>query len=238
MAEKYLQNPDASCGAEYVATALRKLRVKTEVYFDDRDSIPINEPHIFVANHPCGFIDGLVALSVIFSIRSDVKAIANQLILSITSPNVHEFLIPIRRRGHRNQPLDIKGMKEIQTHLRGGRSLLVFPGGWVASSSNNGRVKDHAWDPTVGHMILKYRTQVTPIFIGGKNSRLFYAARRTKMRLGSLLLLRELSKKKGSTVEVAIGKTIPYSEMEILDDNTKITQLLQTRTYQLSERTR
>jgi putative hemolysin len=92
----------------------------------------------------------------------------------------------------------------------------MFPAGEVASARRS-NPEDATWHPTIGRLAAATGAEVLPVFIDGENSRLFYAAGRVHPLLRTLLLGRELLRKRGTTVRIRIGRAIAVNGYARLD---------------------
>src|SRR5215472_8627681 len=74
-----------------VERLLQSLEIQVQVSQKDLDHIPRAGPVLVVVNHPSGILDGAVLAKLLFSLRSDVKILANHLLTAI--PEIKDVLI-------------------------------------------------------------------------------------------------------------------------------------------------
>lgn len=216
---------------EFVNGVLRLLAIRAKTIFCDLDSIPKEGPVIFVANHPCGMIDGLIGLSITHTVRPDVRVVGNKSLLAFE--NMASLVIPVERPNQRQR--GIEGIREILLHLDAGNALLFYPAGWVASYVLGKGIQECPWSSSVGRLAIKYRSPIVPIFFGGRNSYAFHMIRFISQPVSSSFLLRELFNKINRTIPVCVGKTIPNQEIEDVDESQVLASLLRERTLDLAQ---
>ena len=82
---------------------------------------------------------------------------------------------------------------------------------------------------------LSYITRVTlPIYFEGSNSQLYHIANKIGQTFRYSLMMYELKRKIGHTVNLHIGSLIPFQKMEEIGDLAKITKFLKEQTYSLA----
>jgi putative hemolysin len=220
---------------DFCARALRALAVDIDVQHDALSQVPRTGPIIVVANHPFGALDGLVLLALMRRVRPDVRLLANRWIACV--PELRDCLVPVDLFG---RPAD--AIRRNSTALRAGIHWLerggclgMFPAGEVAHDETpDGRVNDSPWRHTAAELALRTGATVVPLFVAGQNSRLFRAAGRVHPLLRTALLPRELWAKRGSTVSVRVGPSIPPGEIASRSGATARTALLRARLEHLA----
>ena len=71
------------------------------------------------------------------------------------------------------------------------------------------------------------------MYFEGQNSHLFHVANKMGQTFRYSLMMYELKRKIGDTINVHIGNIIPYSELEEIGDKIRITEFLRNKTYSL-----
>ena len=175
--------------------------------------IPRSGPVIVAANHPHGIIDGLVMMAALRRARPDFRVLTNQLLARI--PELNDcclFVDPFEGPGA--EARSRAGLRAAHLWLRRGGAIVVFPAGEVAHARRAHGVRaDSPWKATMGRLAMATGAQIAPAFIEGANSRMFYAAGRVHPALRTLLLPRELLKKRGSAIVVRFGKPLLASDL-------------------------
>ena len=176
---------------------LRALNITINVSAADLDSIPSSGPVIVAANHPHGLVDGLVLIAALRRVRPDIRVLTNQLLNRI--PELRDcclFVDPFNGPGA--EARSRAGLRAAHLWLRRGGALIVFPAGEVAHARRmDGGHADSPWKPAMGRLAIATGAKVIPAFIHGGNGGAFYAAGRIHPALRTLLLPRELLKKRG-----------------------------------------
>ena len=197
----------------FESRALRALEIKADVSEADLDLIPRTGPVIVAANHPHGVVDGLLLMSALRRIRPDIRVLTNQLLARI--PELRDcclFVDPFN--GPSAEARSRAGLRAAHLWLRAGGALIVFPAGEVAHIQRAGGERaDSTWKPAMSRLAMATGAPVIPAFIRGRNSRMFYAAGRVHPLLRTLLLPRELLKKRGSTLAVRFGPAIHVDQL-------------------------
>jgi putative hemolysin len=200
----------------FEARALRALEVLPQTSGDDISRIPMSGPLIVAANHPHGLLDGLVLIDLVRRARPDIRVLTNHLLARI--PELRElclFVDPFN--GPDAAARSRAGLRAAHLWLRKGGALIVFPAGEVAHvRGQDGAFAESSWKPTMSRLAIATGAQVVPAFIEGGNSRLFYVAGQIHSSLRTMMLARELLKKRGATVTVRFGN--PISRTDVSQD--------------------
>jgi putative hemolysin len=198
-------------GETFEERVLGTLGVRFGIDAGEKTRIPATGPLIVAANHPTGALDGIVLTEVVRQVRTDVRVLANHLLRVV--PELHGscfFVDPFGGPGAAGRSRG--GLRAAHLWLRRGGALVMFPAGEVASV-RRANLQDAPWHPTIGRLAAATGAHVLPVFIDGENSRLFYAAGRVHPLLRTLLLGRELLRKRGTTMPVRIGTAVAPAEV-------------------------
>jgi putative hemolysin len=197
----------------FPTSALRVLDARVNCRTDEVGHVPADGPLIVAGNHPHGALDGLLLLDLIGRARKDVRLLANHLLAHI--PELRDlcfFVDPFERPGAAERSL--AGLRAALLWLRRGGALVVFPAGEVAHMRRaDGSIADSPWRSTVGRIALTTGARVVPVRIEGANSPLFYAAGRIHPLLRTVLLSRELLRRRGRSVTVRVGKALSTDDL-------------------------
>lgn len=217
-------------------TALRVLGVTWEAADADLERIPRNGPAIIVANHPFGGLDGVVLGSLLNSVRSDSRLLVNELLTRIVE--MRPWLFAVNAFGGRGAARDNVGaMRSAVRWVRGGGLLGVFPSGTVSHLHlRRCAVSDPVWQESIARLIRLSHATVIPVHFTGRNSMLFQLAGLLHPRLRTLLLPRELMKRKQSHIHVRIGRPIPFEQLARFEADRDLADFLRLRTYVLDNR--
>jgi putative hemolysin len=169
----------------------------------DRQKIPSEGRLICVSNHPLGALDGLALLKAVSEIRSDVRIVANDLLLHID--NLRDMFLPFTLD---SRSIQRDNLIEISKALNNDEAVIFFPSGTV-SRLNGLTIKDGYWHKGAIYFAQKHQVPILPVFVKAKNSLLFYIISIFSSRLSMLMLPRELFNKKNRTITIKIGEPIP-----------------------------
>ncbi|ELY2472012.1 lysophospholipid acyltransferase family protein [Cronobacter sakazakii] len=192
-------------GLDMVEQVLEHLDIRCDLPARSLEQIPDNGPLVVVANHPTGTADGLALLYAISRVRRDVRVVANRM-LSHLEP-LSSLFIAVDNIGNRTRKTAIK---EMEAHLERGGALIFFPAGEVSRPGLDG-IQDGVWNAGFVKLASRYRAPVLPVHIAGRNSLAFYGAALVAPPLAMLMLIREMFRKRGTTLPVNIGERIPWS---------------------------
>jgi putative hemolysin len=199
-------------GFDFVEQVLAYFSFTYRVNDQQRERIPETGRIIIIANHPIGTLDGLALIKCVKEIRSDVKVIANNMLMAIRP--LHEILLPVNNMQGGTQKLNIQN---INLHLRNEGVLIVFPAGEVSRLRPNG-IRDTKWQSGFLRMAKANHCPVLPVYLNAKNSAFFYGVSLLYKPAASALLVKEMFKKKNKNMDITIGEVIPldaFSQLPI-----------------------
>jgi putative hemolysin len=191
---------------DFLEAANQRLGLSYTVSNSSLENIPVSGRVVIVANHPLGSLDGLALLSLIYSVRKDVKVVVNELLWSM-SP-LRPFFLPINNMSKSQNPKE--KLLNIQQSLESEEAVIFFPAGEVSRLSIKG-IRDGKWRSGFLKMAKHTKSPILPIHVGGKNSRFFYGFSLIAKPLSALFLVREMFKNVSLTLPIKIGKLIPFS---------------------------
>jgi putative hemolysin len=217
---------------------LAALDVECNCDEDDLRLIPRTGPVIIMANHPHGILDGILAVSLLTRVRSDVKIVSTSMLSFL--PGISKQLIAVEVFQTRTAKTEnMKALRQAIRWLESGGLLLVFPAGAVSRFSFLCMgATDARWSPHFVALAKRVSAKMIPLFISGSNSILFHAMSLVKDELGTAMLTRELMKKRNSRVAVQIGHTITAEALSRFETRREATKYVHFRTYLLANRSR
>lgn len=198
-------------GLDFVDSLLSELKV--QVHLEGVEHIPLDEPVIFASNHPLGGLDGVAFMQAIGKYRKDVKFLVNDILMNIR--NLEPLFIPVNKLGGQSKT----GIAAIENAYASDQAVLVFPAGLV-SRKINGRIVDLEWKKSFISKAKKYKKDIVPVYIDGRNSNFFYNLARLRNKIGlkanieMLYLPDELFAQRGKDITIRIGKRIPYTHFD------------------------
>jgi putative hemolysin len=116
--------------------------------------------------------------------------------------------------------------------------LIIFPAGEVSRLGLKG-VRDGLWNNGFVKLASATKAPILPVFMGGRNSAFFYGLSALVKPLSTAWLIREMFKQQHKTVDVHIGRPIPYSTYSANGfSTTTLTAMFKTHVYQLTRSTK
>ena len=197
-------------GLEFVDAIIKGFGAIVKV--QGEENIPKQGRFIMASNHPLGGLDGVALMQVVGKVRKDIIFPVNDILMYL--PNLQELFIPINKHGNNTENIKI-----IQDTFESEKLMLYFPAGLV-SRKQHGKIEDLEWKKTFIAKAKQYKRDVIPVFIHGNNSRRFYriANLRKTFRIGAniemLFLPDEMHKQRNKTIEIIVGKAIPFETFD------------------------
>ncbi len=189
-------------GFEFVDAVLDYFDFDYTVSSNDLQNIPTSGKVVIIANHPLGGLDALCLLKLVGSVRADVKIVANDFLVGFEA--LKTIIIPIDNFKNRQSKNDIKAVYEA---LNNDEAIIIFPAGEVSRASAKG-IKDPIWNKGFLNFAVNSNAAILPIFIDGKNSKIFYTISIINKTFSTLLLSHEMFKKKSKNINIKIGELI------------------------------
>lgn len=180
-----------------------------EIEIKNEANIPITENVIFASNHPLGGLDGIVLMHVLGKFRKDLRFLVNDVLMNI--PNFGKLFVPVNKHGGHGK----RGVEKIEETYASENGVIIFPAGLVSRKQEDG-IKDLEWKKSFINKAKKYKKDVVPIYIEGKNSSFFYNLANLRKKLGvkanieMFYLADEMFGQKNKKIVVHIGKPISY----------------------------
>ncbi len=217
-------------GFDFIDKVLEYFNFSYTVSHTDRMNIPASGRVLIIANHPLGALDGLALLKLVGEVRKDVRIIANDMLCSFDQ--LDPLLLPVDnlKKTTRKQAIS-----NITTALRNEEAVILFPAGEVSRAGPTG-IKDSPWHAGFLRFASKTNSPILPMFVGGKNSSLFYTVSSLNRALSSMLLPREMFNKRSMILPIKVGEPIAYSQIDAvpLAQQAKV-KLLKKHLYRLAK---
>ncbi|MEP0860676.1 MAG: GNAT family N-acetyltransferase [Ignavibacterium sp.] len=199
---RFISEHGDKTGIEFIDELFDQLDISYRISSKDREKIPSEGKLIIVANHPLGGLDGLVLLKLISEVRSDIKIIANDVLMNLK--NISEFFLPFDLLSKKDLK---KNYELISETIKKEFAIIIFPAGEVARLTING-INDKKWNKGAVYFADKFQAPVLPVFIKGRNSLLFYFTSLLSKKLSMFLLPYELFNKRNKVFDLKIGHPI------------------------------
>ncbi len=194
-------------GIDFVNALVKEFGV--EVTLTGAENIPLNQSVIFASNHPLGGMDGVAFMYALGKYRTDIRFLVNDILTNIK--NFEPMFVPVNKLGSNSREVS----KLIEETYASENAILVFPAGLV-SRKQEGEIKDLEWKKSFISKAKKYKKNIVPVYIEGKNSSFFYNFANIRKKLGikanieMLFLSDEMFSQRGKKVVIHIGKPISY----------------------------
>jgi len=226
----FLTHGEAYKGFDFVEAVLEYFNFGYTLSNKDKANIPSSGRVIIIANHPLGALDALALISLIKEVRSDIKILANDVLMQIEPLN--SLLIPIDNLGGTTAR---DSLKKVYEALERDEALIVFPSGEVSRAQPTG-IKDTKWKKGFLKFAQKSNSPILPVFIDAKNSPTFYTLSLINKKISTFLLASEMFKKRSKVIHFKVGEMIAYKTLQSsgFSDNVLIT-LLKKHLYKISK---
>jgi len=198
--DAFLQRSAGLQGFAFVSAALGFLDAGYAVDAAALARIPASGRLLIVANHPSGALDALALLDAVGKVRSDVRIIANDMLLELEP--LRELLLPVRILGGRAQRASLQAVEQA---LQAEQCVIVFPAGEVSRLSLQG-IRDGRWNRGFVRFARACAAPVLPVRVLARNSALFYGASAVFKPAGTALLAREMFARRKRPLRLQIGQ--------------------------------
>ncbi len=198
------------------------------------ENIPASGGVILASNHPLGGMDGIALMHAVGKIRPDVRFLVNDLLMSFD--NFEPIFVPVNKHGANSKTAN----QRIEEAYANGHAVLIFPAGLV-SRKQEGVIRDLQWKKSFISKAKKYRLDVLPCHIEGRNSGFFYNLANLRNKIGikanieMFWLVDEMYKQRGKKVEIRVGK--PLSPDTFTSEKTEVqwAEYIKGLVYKLGE---
>jgi len=217
-------------GVDFLSKIIDELNIKVEIV--GKENLPENGRCFFVANHPFGFVDGLILTSTVGEKYGDFRAIGNNVFMLI--PHLKGNIAAVNVFGTNSREYIL----ELEKLFKSDIPITHFPAG-IVSRIKKGKVEDSDWQKAFIKKAVANQRNVVPFYFYGRNSLLFYfiyIARKTfgiSKTLELVLLPHELFNKRNKTIRVKIGKPISYSAFDMSRSHYDWAQFVKKQVYNL-----
>lgn len=227
----YLINFGHKNGVDFIDLVLNDMNTNLELI--GLDHIPKTKGAIIASNHPLGGLDGLALMLAVSKVRRDIVFPVNDLLMNVK--NLQELFIPINKHGS-----NAENIKIINDTFASDKLVCYFPFGLV-SRKRNGKIYDLEWKPTFITKARRFKRDIIPTHISGRNTNFFYNLANLRKKLGikanieMLYLPDEFLKQKNKTLTMIFGEPVPYSFFDKRYSNTDWAELMRQYIYSLEK---
>ncbi|MBP9493220.1 MAG: lysophospholipid acyltransferase family protein, partial [Sulfurospirillum sp.] len=226
----FLIHGEAYKGFDFVEAVLEYFNFGYTLSNKDKANIPSSGRVIIIANHPLGALDALALIALVKEVRSDIKVLANDVLMQIEP--LQNLLIPIDNLGGTTPK---ESLKKVYDALEHDEALIVFPSGEVSRAHPTG-IKDAKWKKGFLKFAQKSNSPILPVFIDAKNSPTFYTLSLINKKIATFLLASEMFKKRSKIIHFKIGEMIAYKTLQNSGfSDTVLINLLKKHLYKISK---
>ena len=218
-------------GVEFIDAVLGDMNTKLDLV--GLENIPEKEKCIIASNHPLGGLDGMALMLAVSHRRKDIVFPVNDLLMNVK--NLEPLFIPINKHGS-----NAENIKIINDTFASDKLVCYFPAGLV-SRKRKGKIRDLEWKTTFITKAKRFKRDIIPTHISGKNTNFFYNLAnlrkrlRIKANLEMLYLVDEFHKQKNKTLTITFGPKIPFSTFDKRYSNTEWADLVKQYVYKMGE---
>lgn len=217
-------------GIEFARKAMEHFNFGYTVSNKDKENIPSNGKVIIIANHPLGGLDSFALLDLVYSVRRDVRIVANR-VLNAIEP-IAPMLLPV---DNMTGSISKDSFKAMIKALDNEEAVIFFPSGEVSRARPTG-IRDTVWRSGFLHLAKRADAPILPIFINARNSWMFYTVSMIYKNAATLLLAKEMFNKENKTISMVVGELIPQANVTSKGLNPKTELgLLKKHLYRISK---
>ncbi len=218
-------------GVTFPPKVLKYLNIKIKI--KGKENLPDNGKCFFVANHPFGFIDGLILFSIVGEKYGDLRMISNDSLKYID--NLNTITVNVKVFGQSSRQY----INELEKVYKSDLPIINFPAGLVSRIKNK-KIQDINWKKSFIKKAITNQRDVVPIRFYGRNSIIFYTIYvfrqilNIKTNIELSLLPREMFRKRNKTIQVRIGKPISYKSFDKTFTHVEWAQKVREQVYKLN----
>lgn len=203
-------------------------------------------PLVIVANHPFGIGDGIAVLSLAEQLGRPFRVLIASDLMKIKE--MQPYSLPVDFSGTREALKNNMATRhEAVRLLKSGTTIVIFPAGGVATARKGfGVAEDLPWKMFPAKLVQDAKASVLPmngrlfhIVSGAMNltereNRLVRTVGKVSLTLRLALLVREFARLSGRTIDVRIGRTLGWEELEPLRDRKGLLDRLKSAVFDLT----
>ncbi len=217
-------------GLDFVRSVIEEFNVTCEVIGENK--IPAEGRFIFASNHPLGGFDALLLLNTLSKYFTNVKFLVNDILMNIK--NLAPLFIPINKHGGQSKDAAIELDKAFNSDIQ----IVTFPAGLV-SRRTRGRIIDPLWHKNFITKSIKYKRDIIPVHISGRNTNFFYNLANLRKKLGvkynieMLYLADETFKHKNKNITITFGEPLLWQSFDKSKTHTEWAYEIKKIVYEL-----
>ena len=218
--------------AEFARAALEAFHVTMEVH--GKENLPADGRFIFASNHPLGGFDGVMIITELDRVYSNLKVLVNDLLMN--ARNMEGTFVPINKHGAQA----MENVRRINAIFESDAQILTFPAGLV-SRRRKGVIRDVEWQKNFITKAVRTGRDVVPIHVTGRNTGFFYTLSNVRKFLGikanleMFLLPNETYKHRNKHFVITFGQPIPWNTFDHRHTAGEWAALVKEQVYSLAE---
>jgi putative hemolysin len=201
---------EGKTGIEFLTAGLEHFGVRVvtrgEQYLDEARNA------LVVANHPLGGMDGMALMQTVGDRLGRIQAPANDLLMNL--PQLRDLFVPVNKHGS-----NAGRFGRFEDAFGSDIAMVHFPAG-LCSRQRAGRIRDLTWQKSFISRARRYRRDIVPVHIDGRNSRFFYNLARLrrwsgiKFNLEMIFLVDEMFKQRDRTLTLTFGAPVHWESLD------------------------
>jgi putative hemolysin len=218
-------------GVDFIDAVLKDMNTQLEL--KGIENIPLKEKCIVAANHPLGGLDGMALMLAVSRVRKDIVFPVNDILMNIKT--LRELFIPINKHGS-----NAENIKIINDTFAADNVICYFPFGLVSRKRKN-EIKDLEWKTTFISKARRFKRDIIPTHISGRNTNFFYNLSnvrkklKVKANLEMILLVDELTRQKNKTLVFTFGKPVPHNYFDKRFSMAEWAELMRKYVYKIGD---
>lgn len=227
----YLTEFSDRFGVDFIDGVLSHINTKLDLV--GLENIPQKEKCIVASNHPLGGLDGMALMLAVNNVRPDIVFPVNDLLMNIK--NLEVMFIPINKHGSNSENIQI-----INDTFASDKLVCYFPAGLV-SRKQNGKILDLEWKTTFITKAKRFKRDIIPTHISGRNTNFFYNLANFRKKLGlkanveMLYLVDELHKQRDKTLRISFGPPIRFATFDNRHSKNEWAILMREYVYKMGD---
>ena len=231
---QHLRSQNPFVPQDFWRNALEQLGITLDFDPTCFEKIPCEGPLVVIANHPFGILDGLGICHLASRMRPNFQILTNSVLCQ--DPELAPYLLPVNFDDTREAMREnIATKNRALATMQAGGAVVIFPGGGISTAEGwRGTVTDLEWKRFAAKLVQLSKATVIPLYFHGHNSRLFQYASQFSPTLRLALLLHEVRRQIGSTLNITIGAPLPYAALSHIKDRQALLDYLRETVYGLA----
>jgi putative hemolysin len=200
------------------------------------DSLSIEGPLIFMANHPFGIVDGMVLCDIAAKARGNFRILIHSALCQ--DGDLAPYFLPVDFEETKHaMKTNIRTKQLALEAISDNIPLLIFPSGMVSTANKFGfgSVRDAPWTTFAAKLVKQSNATVVPLYFHGRNSRKFHIASHIGGPFRTGMLMHEALNKFGGSIDVAVGQPITPEQLQSYPQRQQLTDALYSKVQELRE---